>query len=297
MTMRRAGDSLLLPDDEAVRKADLLTKRLREVFREQDVKILRATKQVEVRIVNLDKLMEVGDIIAEFARLSGTREEEIRAAPIRYGRSGFGSTLVRCPVECAIKIAETGRVQVRWTSARIELLGRRLPKCYWYMAIGHVQARCPSKADGGYACLNCGEESHMVSDCKSEAWYRPYAERGFPAGHRTDSRVYPPWAPTKEVMKHPRKEGVLHQKVRDSKNSRPPKNNEEDTSGKHRDYLSPCGGQEDAWEMIPEERKKKKKRRIEEDADKTADHRRATTHLDEAMEAETEGTKGMTEVR
>lgn len=103
------GLIIKIPGEEKIKKADLLAERLRSVFREQNVRILRSVKQAEVRIVNLDESVEADDIVAEFAKLSGTQEEDIKVAPIRFGRSGFGSTVVRCPVECANRMADRCR--------------------------------------------------------------------------------------------------------------------------------------------------------------------------------------------
>lgn len=177
----------------------------------------------------------------------------------------------------------------RTSAGWVELLGGRLSKCYRCFATGHVWARYPNTVDSSLICLNCGEAGHMVSECISEAWCNVCAERGLPAGHRADGRKYPPWAPTKKMVKHPRIERVLHQKKSNLGRPRPRQDEEEPSGSFREDCLSP-GHLEDAREMTPEERKKKKKRRkIEEDADKTAGHhRRAAIPLDEAMEAETE---------
>lgn len=158
--------------------------------------------------------------------------------------------------------------------------------------LGHVRARCPSADDSSLACLNCGEAGHTVSDCVSEPRCNACVERRLPAGHRASNAACPLWAPTREYMRHLKEQMLQRRPSGDTRAWR----EEEDSLDIYRDCPSPSN-QVEVWETTPEGRRERKKRKIEERAGKTASHPRVTAALDEAMEAEAEGSEGMAEVR
>jgi len=173
-----------IPGEDTGTKADLLASRLREALADMVVKVSRPARMAELRITGLDDSISSVDVAMAIGKIGGTSWLEIKTGEIRRTLRSMGALWVRCPLEAVIRVAEQGKLVVGWSSARVELLRRRLLQCYRCLAVGHVRARCPSQTDRNWLCHNCGLEGHVAGACRFAPRCSVCAERGLDAAHR-----------------------------------------------------------------------------------------------------------------
>lgn len=105
--------------------------------------------------------------------------------------NGLGLMWIRCPIQTAYRVAAIGRIRMRWTMVRVELLDKRPTQCYRCWEYGHVKYSCRSEKDREKCCYNCGELGHTARICGSGS---PTCivckEKGYDANHKLGSKWY-----------------------------------------------------------------------------------------------------------
>jgi len=185
--IRRAATGAMLieiPGEGTKEKADELATRLKTALADLNVRVTRPMRLAELKISGLDDSITKIDVAIALGEAGGTSWLQIKVGEIRRTQRGLGMMWARCPLEAAIKVAESGRLIVGWSSARVELLKRRPLQCYRCLAVGHVRTRCPGLVDRSVACHNCGRDGHKARECRSVARCPVCEERGLDAGHR-----------------------------------------------------------------------------------------------------------------
>ncbi|XP_018406839.1 PREDICTED: acyl-CoA desaturase-like [Cyphomyrmex costatus] len=143
----------------------LLADKMKEIFaKEPKVKIFCPSPMGEVRLIGLDESLNAKEIINAIVRSNGVEPGEVKVGRKIWARDCTVSTWIRCPLEAAIELADTGRIRIGWSSARAVLMDRRPPKCYRCLAAGHTRMFCPSEVDRTGACFNCGLVGHTTGE-------------------------------------------------------------------------------------------------------------------------------------
>lgn len=125
--------------EEANKKADLLAIKMREVLvvgKGQFIRISCSKRMAMLKMRGLNDSIGPEDITSALARVTGGREDEMKAEDlVRRGRGGLDSLLVRYPLAHALKAAEIARICVGWFSARVDLLEERPLRCFKCLAV------------------------------------------------------------------------------------------------------------------------------------------------------------------
>lgn len=189
---------LELPGTESGPKADLLASKLKEVLPE-GVKVTRPTKSAEIRVSGLDDSVSKEDVTAAVVQRSGCRAEHVKVGEIRRNKFSGGSVWVQCPVTAASMLAETGRLLVGWSSARVVTLEPRPMKCFRCLAIGHTGLRCTSAIDRSRLCFRCGKPDHKAATCSAKPHCPLCADANRPADHLIGGKSCAPPPKNKKV--------------------------------------------------------------------------------------------------
>lgn len=167
--MRRGINGALIielpgPDDK--RLASSLRNKLEDVLKE-DARVSNPVAMGEIRLRGIDPATTQDEIGYALEKISGCSPRELTVSKINFMRDGMGVAWARCPLEHAIKIAETGGVVLGWTVVRLELLKKRPIQCFRCWKFGHVRNNCKAEIDRSGACFRCGTVGHSVKDCNS----------------------------------------------------------------------------------------------------------------------------------
>jgi len=185
---RMASGGLLLeiPGPDASRRAKEMASQLRALFPDgSGVRISRPVKRVELRIAGFDEPVTPREIAAGGFRFADDcAADEVRMGAIRSTRDGLFTAWVQVPASAGVPLAERGRLELGWGSARMALLKGMPLRCFKCLAPGHVQQRCPCPEDRARCCYNCGQSGHVVAACKNRPHCPSCAERGLKAGHK-----------------------------------------------------------------------------------------------------------------
>lgn len=168
-------------------KADSLAEKIKEAINNEDIKVSRPTKSVEVRISGLDDSVTKEEVVAAVVRDGNCPVGSVKAGEIRQEPSGTGAVWVRCPVAAAKKLADSGRLLVGWVAAQVRLLKPRPMRCYRCLEAGHVSARCTSEIDRSAECYRCGKPGHKARQCTAAAHCSVCYAAKKPAEHRLGS--------------------------------------------------------------------------------------------------------------
>ncbi|XP_028175707.1 uncharacterized protein LOC114363959 [Ostrinia furnacalis] len=184
---KTGGKLLEIPGATSGDRADALATKLREVLPEEDVRVSRPVKTVEVRITGLDDSVTGEELAVAVAKAGNCAIEGVRVGPIRESFLGSGSATVRVPVEVAKQLAK-GRLLVGWVSAQVRVLTSKPQRCYRCLVEGHVAAQCPSEVDRSELCFRCGQPGHKSRDCTAPPHCPLCASAGRPAEHRVGNK-------------------------------------------------------------------------------------------------------------
>ncbi|XP_041989041.1 uncharacterized protein LOC121740420 [Aricia agestis] len=180
-------------------KADALAGKLREVLGEENVRISRPQKCVELRITGLDDSATPTEIAEAVARSGACLVSNIKIGKIRRDRNGRGSVWLKCPVDAAKKItAPNTRVCVGWTVVRVTLLSARPMRCYRCQETGHARSRCGCEVDRTGLCYRCAQPGHVSASCQNALHCALCESKGKPADHRVGSSICGKGAPKKK---------------------------------------------------------------------------------------------------
>lgn len=118
------GDVLMeIPEEgeEVEKKADLLVGKMRDilVLGKGQFRISRPRHMATLRVGDLDDSIRPNDVTSALARVTGGKEEDLKAEEedsVRRGRGGLGSFLMRCLLIHALRAEEVGRIRVGFWS-------------------------------------------------------------------------------------------------------------------------------------------------------------------------------------
>ncbi|EFN63140.1 hypothetical protein EAG_08772, partial [Camponotus floridanus] len=163
---RAVGGALLIevPGPEGGVQAEKLKGELAKVLGDSAI-VTRPTIRGELRVIGVDVSVTVEDVAAAAAKAGGCATGDIITSPMRPMRNGLYMTWIKLPLPAAIKVARCRRLDIGWTTARVELLDARPVQCFKCWAFGHVQAMCRSEVDRRNLCLRCGEAGHKSQQC------------------------------------------------------------------------------------------------------------------------------------
>lgn len=178
---------LELPGANSGDKADALAEKVKEVLNENDVRVSRPAKCVEMRISGLDDSVLTDEVAAAVARVGGIAKEVVKVGVVRRDQSGFGSAWVSCPTEAANKIISGGRLLVGIVSAQVKLLQRRPLRCFRCLETGHFMVKCTSEVNRSDECYRCGQPGHKAGQCFAAPHCTVCAAASKPAGHMSGS--------------------------------------------------------------------------------------------------------------
>ncbi|EFN83546.1 hypothetical protein EAI_04164, partial [Harpegnathos saltator] len=124
--------------------ADRLTEELGKLAAEKgpDYRVPRPVKIASVRITGLDATVWADEVAAAVAKAGECLPTEVSVGRYNLTQRGRASTVVRCPLAAASKVATTGRVRIGWTSVGATVLPARAEFCFKCLEQGHVSGRC-----------------------------------------------------------------------------------------------------------------------------------------------------------
>ena len=177
-------------------KASRLATRLAKSLDSATTRVAAPTRTAELRVVGIDISINKDELRQALAHAAGCGGAEVQVEEIGTSRNGLGSAWIRCPVAGARKLAQTGKVILGWSTAKVIAIPRRPLQCFKCLELGHVRATCVSAVDRGHLFYRCGESGHRAP-CASHSRLPPTT--GWVGGH-----VPPP--PPKTKRKRPVRE-------------------------------------------------------------------------------------------
>jgi len=187
---------LEVPGENSSPKADNLAAKLTQVVGDLGVKVARPIKCAELRVTRLDDSATSESIAIAIAELGGCSPANVKVAPPKRAAQGLFAAWVRCPESAAYKAAKSGKVQVGWAQAKVELLKARPLQCFRCLEFGHTRQRCTAATDRGDICYRCSQSGHMAGGCPNAPHCTLCAEKGLKAAHRMGGNACPMAAPT-----------------------------------------------------------------------------------------------------
>ncbi|XP_063370333.1 uncharacterized protein LOC134658611 [Cydia amplana] len=171
-----------VPNADNGRAADNLREKL-ETLVGEDAKVYRPVKMAGLRVSCLNESATPDAVAAVIAAKGGCSVEEVKVGAIRASFNGSGSTLVKCPVAAAKKVADDGRISVGWSNAVVQVLDPTPFRCYKCMGTGHTRTTCPSSVERGNLCFRCSKPGHKMAECMEQAFCAACHQAKRPAGH------------------------------------------------------------------------------------------------------------------
>ncbi|XP_045533791.1 uncharacterized protein LOC123720954 [Papilio machaon] len=174
-----------IPGATSAPKADILAQKLQEIYQNDDIKVSRPEKMVDVKIEGLDDSITPEEVKEAIIKKGACTSDQVRAGQLRQNRSGLFDIWAQVPVTTAKRLV-TGRFLVGWVAAKV-IIGRpRELRCYRCMQQGHTASRCDAE-DRSRLCYNCGQEGHKAASCPSQPNCILCTAAGKDAKHRLGS--------------------------------------------------------------------------------------------------------------
>lgn len=163
----RSGALLLeIPGPDRQELANKLADRLKEALASHEgVRVSRPLKTAELRISNIEASVTSTEIIRAVSEMGTFDCDTIRVGPINRALNGQNTTVIRCPLSLANKLARLKKIQLGWTMSRINMLPERALTCFRCLERGHTRAECRSSVDRSDLCYRCGGLGHKVQGC------------------------------------------------------------------------------------------------------------------------------------
>ncbi|XP_045536023.1 caskin-1-like [Papilio machaon] len=174
-----------IPGATSAPKADILAQKLQEIYKNDDIKISRPEKMVDVKIEGLDDSTTPEEIKEAIIKKGACTTDQVRAGQLRQNRSGLYDIWAQVPVTTAKKLV-TGRFLVGWVAAKVTIGRPRELRCYRCMQQGHTASRCDAE-DRSRLCYKCGQEGHKAASCPSQPNCILCTAAGKDAKHRLGS--------------------------------------------------------------------------------------------------------------
>jgi len=139
----------------------------------------------------MDESITVEEIREALAIEGQCKLEEIRAGKIGRTHTGTGVIWIQCPKVAAVMVADKKRIQIGWSSDRVELLKARPIQCHRCWQMGHVRERCRSNKDYSGCCFRWGIAGHTAPVCKNRVRCLLCLDLGMAGDHRMGSARCP----------------------------------------------------------------------------------------------------------
>ena len=129
----------------------------------------------------MDAVTTREEVAQSIAKETSTAKEEIRVGELRPFYGGSQAATVSMPEAAAEKILKKGEVRVAYNWCRVT---RRvnLLLCYKCWGYGHVAAECAAEIQHGKDCRKCGQNGHLMKECKNERHCPLCEKEGHSAG-------------------------------------------------------------------------------------------------------------------
>lgn len=165
-----------------VQKADRLAKEMQRILQDK-ARIIRPNIRGEIKLYGMDSI--TGEEIREAIILEEQcKPEEIRMGKIGRTRNVSGVVWIQCPKVTAVSVAEKKRIQIGWSSVRVELLKSRPLQCHRCWRNGHVRETYRSNVDYSGCCFRCGTAGHATLECTNKIQCRVCVDCGLNGDHR-----------------------------------------------------------------------------------------------------------------
>ncbi|XP_045496920.1 uncharacterized protein LOC123695199 [Colias croceus] len=164
-------------------KADLLSVKLKTLFKDKNIKVSRPVKMADLRVSGLDASITANDLKEAIVKKGECSAEQIRVSQIKKDKTGLYAAWVNCPVTAAKKVSEA-RFLVGWVAARVRVQKPRELRCFRCLEVGHVANRCVAECDRSQLCYRCGQPDHKAASCTAKPNCTVCAAAGRKADHR-----------------------------------------------------------------------------------------------------------------
>lgn len=179
------GVLIEIPGVDSGAKADLLANQLNDLIG-KDANIARPMAKGDVKLYNIDDSISQLEMCSLFAEIDDCPLNFIKTGTIRQQRNGLNSILVNCPLQLAIKIAKMGKIRLGWLTV-VELMKKRMIKCYKCWHFGHIKNSCNSVVDRQGCCFRCGDRGHNYDKCINPFKCWACLDSGLDGYHRSGS--------------------------------------------------------------------------------------------------------------
>nr|XP_012235911.1 PREDICTED: uncharacterized protein LOC105680057 [Linepithema humile] len=194
------GILIEIPGEDSDLKADMLLNHLQQIFKDiSGVRLRKPTKNSQIKLTGIDDsitALEIRNILAEISKCS---PDSISCSPVRFIRGGLGIAYVRCPIAAAVSILEAERINIGWTTIKVEPVDPKPLQCFKCLATGHTLQRCPEPKDRRACCYKCGETDHKASECGNRVKCPVCTDRGLRADHLAGTAACKPIPPGKPI--------------------------------------------------------------------------------------------------
>jgi len=149
-------------------KADTLASRLRDAIG-GSATVSRPVVKTDLKISGFDESVIKDQIITMLTEFGDCLASDVRVGSFRAMQSGLNMTWVQCPLSAALRIARKGKINLRWSVARVELMKARPIQCFKCWKFGHVRNNCDSPIDRTGHCFKCGT-NHNSYTCVANSY-------------------------------------------------------------------------------------------------------------------------------
>lgn len=150
---------------DAASKADRLAAKITEVMTDENVRIVRPSKRISIKIIGFDEATNKEELIEEMVKICECEKQNMRISEVRRTTRGIGFAWITCSLDVAIKLLETNKARIGWTMVRFEMANSRPMRCFKCLEAGHSKYNCRSAIDRSGNCFNCGEMGHTANNC------------------------------------------------------------------------------------------------------------------------------------
>lgn len=171
-------------------KADQLANQLNELIG-TNANVTRPIAKGDVKVCNIDDSVSPSEVCLLLAEIEDCPQNLIRTGDLRQQRNGMNSIMINCPLHLAIKVARMGKIRLGWSMASIELLKRRLTKCYKCWHFDHLKNTCNSVKDRQDCYFKCGDKGHNYTKCTNPYKCWVCFDTGLDGFHRSGSNDCP----------------------------------------------------------------------------------------------------------
>lgn len=191
-----------VPKTEGPEKVQKLAQWLHNNFNDVAT-VVRPVKRTDIRVTGLHDYISSTILEQAVSREGQCDLKYVKSTEIRNGSRGIGSAIVRCPVEAAKKIIDSGRILVGMISAGVHTLEQRPLRCFRCMGIGHTKPMCKSVIIRETLCFRCGKPGHKAELCSAPPHCAVCSDAGVPFKHKMGGRnCLPPTLKKRKGTEH-----------------------------------------------------------------------------------------------